>query len=94
MCFRQRTAKHRKVLRENINRATINATVSCYNTITEIFFFINSKICCTVLRNMITLATTHGNIEFAIIGAVILTGVIADELVKRYAAKRRARLVL
>ena len=47
-----------------------------------------------VLRNMITLATTHGNIEFAIIGAVILTGVIADELVKRYAAKRRARLVL
>ena len=46
-----------------------------------------------VLRNMITLATTHGNIEFAIIGAVILIGVIADELVKRYAAKRRARLV-
>ena len=43
-----------------------------------------------VLRNMITLATTHGNIEFAIIGAVILFGVIADELVKRYAAKRRA----
>ena len=44
-----------------------------------------------VLRNMITLATTHSNIEFAIIGAVILFGVIADELVKRYAAKRRAR---
>ncbi len=43
-----------------------------------------------VLRNMITLATTHGNIEFAIIGAVILFGVIADELVKRYAARRRA----
>ncbi len=42
-----------------------------------------------VLRNMITLATTHGNIEFAIIGAVILFGVIADELVKRYAVKRR-----
>jgi ribose transport system permease protein len=31
---------------------------------------------------------TH--IEFAIIGAVILMGVIADELVKRVAAKRRA----
>ena len=43
-----------------------------------------------VLRNMITLVTTHGNIEFAIIGAVILFGVIADELVKRYAVKRRA----
>ena len=43
-----------------------------------------------VLRNMITLATTHSNIEFAIIGAVILFGVIADELVKRYAVKRRA----
>ena len=45
-----------------------------------------------VLRNMITLATTHSNIEFAIIGAVILFGVIADELVKRYAVKRRARV--
>ena len=43
-----------------------------------------------VLRNMITLATRHSNIEFAIIGAVILFGVIADELVKRYAVKRRA----
>jgi len=43
-----------------------------------------------VLRNMITLATTRNNIEFAIIGAVILIGVVADELVKRFAAKRRA----
>ena len=43
-----------------------------------------------VLRNMITLVTTRGNIEFAIIGAVILFGVVADELVKRYAVKRRA----
>jgi len=45
-----------------------------------------------VLRNMITLVDaipTH--IEFAVIGAVILAGVIADELVKRYAAKRRAQ---
>jgi ribose transport system permease protein len=42
-----------------------------------------------VLRNMITLATTHNNIEFAIIGAVILVGVIADELVKRYVKRSR-----
>jgi len=47
-----------------------------------------------VLRNMITLVTTHNNIEFAIIGAVILLGVIADELVKRYAARRRAAKAL
>ncbi len=43
-----------------------------------------------VLRNMITLVTTHNNIEFAIIGAVILAGVVADELVRRYAVRRRA----
>ena len=43
-----------------------------------------------VLRNMITLVTTHNNIEFAIIGAVILAGVIVDELVRRYAVRRRA----
>jgi ribose transport system permease protein len=43
-----------------------------------------------VLRNTMTLVTTHNNIEFAIIGAVILSGVVADELVKRYAVKRRA----
>ena len=47
-----------------------------------------------VLRNMITLVTTHNNIEFAIIGAVILFGVIADELVKRYAVHRRAARAL
>jgi ribose transport system permease protein len=44
-----------------------------------------------VLRNTITLVTTHNNIEFAIIGAVILCGVIADELVKRVATQRAAR---
>ena len=43
-----------------------------------------------VLRNVITLVTSHSNIEFAIIGTVILLGVITDELVKRYATKRRA----
>lgn len=45
-----------------------------------------------VLKNMITLVDeipTH--IEYAIIGAVILAGVIVDELIKRYAAKRAAR---
>jgi ribose transport system permease protein len=47
-----------------------------------------------VLRNMITLTTTHTNIEFAIIGAVLLIGVIADELVKRIATKRRAARAL
>lgn len=43
-----------------------------------------------VLRNVVTLVTNHSNIEFAIIGAVILAGVITDELVKRFAARRRA----
>jgi len=43
-----------------------------------------------VLRNVVTLMTDHSNIEFAIIGAVILAGVIVDELVKRYAIRRRA----
>jgi ribose transport system permease protein len=47
-----------------------------------------------VLRNMITLTTTRTNIEFAIIGAVLLLGVIADELVKRYATRRRAARAL
>lgn len=44
-----------------------------------------------VLSNLINLVyPNYQNIEFAIIGAVILLGVIADELVKRVAAKRRA----
>lgn len=47
-----------------------------------------------VLRNVVTLVTNHSNIEFAIIGTVILVGVIADELVKRYAVKRRAARAL
>ena len=47
-----------------------------------------------VLKNMITLVDwipTH--IEYAIIGAVILAGVTADELVKRLAARRRAQRI-
>ena len=47
-----------------------------------------------VLRNMITLVTTRNNVEFAIIGAVILLGVVADELTRRIAAKRRTAQVL
>ncbi|HEY1172582.1 MAG TPA: ABC transporter permease [Verrucomicrobiae bacterium] len=44
-----------------------------------------------VLRNMITLVDSMPkSIEFAIIGAVILGGVVADELIKRWAAGRRA----
>ncbi|MDC0682271.1 MULTISPECIES: ABC transporter permease [Sorangium] len=42
-----------------------------------------------VLRNAINMLGVPTQIEFAVIGAVILTGVIADELVRRYAAARR-----
>lgn len=46
-----------------------------------------------VLRNLVNLVTIAGHpisssLEFAIVGAVILLGVIADELIKRRAAKR------
>jgi ribose transport system permease protein len=44
-----------------------------------------------VLRNSINLLPWIGTtLEFAVIGAVILIGVVADELVKRVAARRRA----
>ncbi len=43
-----------------------------------------------VLYNAINILRIPTHLEFAIIGTVILAGVIADELVKRYAAKRRA----
>lgn len=43
-----------------------------------------------LLRNMITLVDEiPQNIEFAVIGAVILAGVLADEVAKRFIAKRR-----
>ncbi|WP_049949599.1 ABC transporter permease [Sorangium cellulosum] len=42
-----------------------------------------------VLRNSINMLGVPTQIEFAVIGAVILIGVIADELAKRYAAARR-----
>jgi ribose transport system permease protein len=47
-----------------------------------------------VLRNMITLVTTRNNVEFAIIGAVILSGVIADEIARRIAARHRSAQAL
>lgn len=43
-----------------------------------------------VLYNAINILEIPTHLEFAIIGAVILAGVVADELVKRYAARRRA----
>ncbi len=42
-----------------------------------------------VLRNSINLLGIPTQLEFAIIGAVILLGVVADELVRRLAAHRR-----
>jgi ribose transport system permease protein len=43
-----------------------------------------------VLYNAINVLGIPTQLEFAIIGAVILAGVIADELIRRVAAKRRA----
>ena len=43
-----------------------------------------------VLYNAINILHIPTHLEFAIIGAVILSGVIVDEVVKRVAAKRRA----
>ncbi len=43
-----------------------------------------------VLYNAINILGIPTHLEFAIIGAVILAGVVADELVKRIAAKRAA----
>jgi len=43
-----------------------------------------------VLYNAINILHIPTHLEFAIIGAVILSGVMVDELVKRIAAKRRA----
>ncbi len=42
------------------------------------------------LYNLIVLLKISDKLEFAIIGAVILIGVIADEIVRRFAARRRA----
>jgi ribose transport system permease protein len=42
------------------------------------------------LNNSINMLDIPGQLEFVIIGVVILGGVIIDELVKRLAARRRA----
>jgi ribose transport system permease protein len=44
-----------------------------------------------VLNNLIILMKISDTLEFAIIGMVILLGVIADELIKRYAATRQRK---
>lgn len=44
-----------------------------------------------VLRNAINLLGVPTQLEFAVIGAVILAGVSIDELLRRYAARARAR---
>ncbi len=44
-----------------------------------------------VLNNMIVLLRISDELEYAIIGIVILLGVLADEMIKRVAAKRRAK---
>jgi ribose transport system permease protein len=44
-----------------------------------------------VLYNAINILGIPTHLEFAIIGAVILAGVVADEVVKRFATRRRAR---
>lgn len=51
---------------------------------------IGSTIILTISNAIILVHPQFQNIEFAIIGTVILGGVVVDELVKRYAAKRRA----
>ncbi len=43
-----------------------------------------------VLYNAINILNIPTHLEFAIIGAVILSGVVADEAVKRFSARRRA----
>lgn len=45
-----------------------------------------------LIRNSINLLGMDTTLEFAIIGVVILVGVVVDEVVKRLAAKRRAAI--
>ena len=44
-----------------------------------------------VLNNSITLLEIPSQLEFAIIGAVILSGVIADEVIKRWVGERKRK---
>jgi ribose transport system permease protein len=43
-----------------------------------------------ILYNLIVLMKISGTLEFAVIGVVILTGVLVDELFQRLAARRGA----
>lgn len=43
-----------------------------------------------VLRNAITLVGIPSRVDFAVVGVVILAGAVADEGVRRFAARRRA----
>jgi ribose transport system permease protein len=45
-----------------------------------------------VLRNTITLVGLSSQLEFAVIGAVLLIGVAADELVRRFTSRRLERM--
>jgi ribose transport system permease protein len=45
-----------------------------------------------VLRNTITLVGLSSQLEFAVIGTVLLVGVAADELIRRFSARRLERL--
>ena len=45
-----------------------------------------------VLQNTITLAGFSSQIEFAVVGGVLLVGVAADELIRRLGARRLERL--
>jgi ribose transport system permease protein len=45
-----------------------------------------------VLNNLIILLKIPGSLEYTIIGSVIMAGVFTDEMVKRYAARRRLKL--
>ena len=44
-----------------------------------------------VLYNLVVLMKISDTLEFAIIGAVILVGVLADELVRRLSSRRRGK---
>jgi ribose transport system permease protein len=44
-----------------------------------------------VLNNMIVVLDISDTLEYVIIGTVLLLGVMADELIKRIAAQRRAK---
>ena len=44
-----------------------------------------------VLNNLIMLLKISGTLEYAIIGSVIMVGVLADELVRFVAARRRLK---